>query len=419
MSRLRVGGWVVAFCAALYPTWALWQPNPVEWGPSLLCTGALPERSTWQMAGDLLLLPLRSDAARLVDSALTWAVPALLVLVAFPGRHPSAARPVAGLLTLIALLDVIARPSVDPGVCDLFGEMLDRANDGRVLALLSAAVLVLVTQPAGPRRDGDRLHRVPPDAGRPAGRPARSVPRSPTRESISFRLMSGVAFLAAGHPTYERWRQYLSPPESYGSSSMIYGLVRPYSDSKFTWEDVYEMSLLRSLLADARTLAEIALDWAIPALVVLAFMSGRRSAVAGRRAAAALTLVAVLALVALPGFDSPLDAQWFAVVADHLDGTTTLALLSAAVLVLLATQGSQPEVRTPPRPVELTALGALVGYWVVTVVVTVVIGLTHGGLAVAPGLLNSFEHFPLLAAGSVVGCVLLWRVGVRRWRRRL
>lgn len=233
-----------------------------------------------------------------------------------------------------------------------------------------------------------------------------------------FRLLLGVAFLAAAYPSWERWCQYLLPPD-HEPSPVIYGLVRPYSDSEFTWEDVYEMSLLRSFLADARTLAEIALDWAIPALVVLVLVSRRRSAVAGRRAAAALTLVAVLALVALPSFDSPLDAQWFAVVADRLDGPTTLALLSAAVLVLLATQGSQPEVRTPPRPVELTALGALVGYWVLTVVVTVVIGLTQGGLAVAPGLLSSFEHFPLLAAVPAVACVLSWRMGVRRWRRRL
>ncbi|PZG12253.1 hypothetical protein C1J01_33295 [Nonomuraea aridisoli] len=239
-----------------------------------------------------------------------------------------------------------------------------------------------------------------------------------------------AAFAAAAYPTWDRWRCYLFPPDT-GSGWVIYGQVRLFSLHDFTWQDVYEWSLLRSLLADVHTVVEFALDWGLLALGVLVLAARRRSAVAGRRAAAVLTLVAVLVPLDPPAASAvdfaPLDVRWWADVADRMGETTTVALLSAAVLVLLVTQVPGPERDRRSRPtaslVARRALGALIDYWLVTVLVSVAVGLTKGGLYVIgpPGLLAYFrlsgfvdDPSRLLLAALVIGYVLSGRtLGIR------
>lgn len=172
MSRLTLAIWVAALCAAGYPTWEIWQPYP---GQLIACGSRYQDESLWAVAVEPYLLPLRGDVHTLVTLGLTWGMPAVIVLLTFGRWHSaSAARWAASLLTLTAASVVLAAPYFDPALCDYvplfshewFGEVAGHLGERAVLALLTAAVLVLVATRTG----------AEPSAGpviAPAGRTAR------------------------------------------------------------------------------------------------------------------------------------------------------------------------------------------------------------------------------------------------------
>jgi hypothetical protein len=155
LSRLQLFLWLGALGAAAYPTWEVWSALLSE---SLLytCGGSgYWSESVWQQSFDPLLLPLRADVQALVAPAITWAVPALVVLWTLRHRHSArAGRQAAATLTLLAVLDTFAVPYFDPEACDVlhpfttawFARAGDQLGTTDLPLLVAAALLLLATQ---------------------------------------------------------------------------------------------------------------------------------------------------------------------------------------------------------------------------------------------------------------------------------
>lgn len=183
------------------------------------------------------------------------------------------------------------------------------------------------------------------------------------------------ALCAAAFPTWDLWSARFEEAQSFFC-------VGAYRDDESTWDRLF-LPFLLPLRADLNALHGLAMTWAFPTVVVLVCFARWHSAVAGRRAAWVLTLVAALGPIVGQYFDLEacatvplLSAQWFAEVADNLRGTTGSSLLVSAVLVLLATQVLGPAEEPLTVPVGLMArrsAALLIDYWVVVVCLTLVI----------------------------------------------
>ncbi|WP_181449097.1 hypothetical protein [Nonomuraea aridisoli] len=165
---MTLTAWLGALCAAAYPTWEHWRPYVGE-RRAFFCVGSyFPDANMWQP----LVLPLRADADMLVGLGVTWAVPAVVVLVALGHwRSAVAGRRAAAVLAATAVAGPLVAMYFDSDACAFvplfsgqwFVEVVDRAStDSTVLALLVAAVLVLLATRGRPEPDP-----------RPAGRAAR------------------------------------------------------------------------------------------------------------------------------------------------------------------------------------------------------------------------------------------------------
>ncbi|MFD1536396.1 hypothetical protein [Nonomuraea guangzhouensis] len=184
-----------------------------------------------------------------------------------------------------------------------------------------------------------------------------------------------AALTAAAYPTWDTWRPQAEEPGVY------------YSCFGHDWDE--SPSLLQPLRGDLATMTELSMTWAVPALVVLAALGRWNSAAAGRRAAAILTLIAfVRPLTPVYAGDDPcegglplLSLDWFKTVACAW-GPYELALLTAALLVLLATHvvgpAEEPVVTTSSRPAWHRGLTLLIDYLAVTALVTLAIRVAGG-----------------------------------------
>jgi hypothetical protein len=181
------------------------------------------------------------------------------------------------------------------------------------------------------------------------------------------------ALCAAAFPTWDLWRARFEESQFF---SCLGSLPRYHS----AWERLL-LPFLLPLRGDLNALHSFAMTWAAPAIVVLVCFAHWHSAVAGRRAAGILTLLAVLGPLTWPYFDSAccatvpvLSAQWWTEMIDSW-GTTEVSLLAAAVLVLLATQVLGPAEESPAATVGLVARRSaafLIDYWLVAVCVTLI-----------------------------------------------
>ncbi|MEV0379275.1 hypothetical protein [Nonomuraea sp. NPDC050643] len=140
--------------------WELWSIGPdVGWW--IYCPAALfPQPVT----SDQYVLPLRADTRAMLSLTLHWAVPALVVLMAWiRSRSAVMGRRVAAILTLYAVLEPLTRTYFTPGACGearvfsgpWFAEAGARfGTNTSMLLLLTAAVLVLVAgQMTGPAEE--------------------------------------------------------------------------------------------------------------------------------------------------------------------------------------------------------------------------------------------------------------------------
>ncbi|WP_433443979.1 hypothetical protein [Nonomuraea sp. CA-141351] len=196
-----------------------------------------------------------------------------------------------------------------------------------------------------------------------------------------------AALAAAAYPTWDTWR-----PQDGSEYVELIGCLGDFGD----WDD----SPFLSLRGDLATITDLATTWAFPSLTVLAALGHWHSAAAGRRAAAALTLIAfVRPLTPAYSGDEPCDGllplfslDWFKTVATAW-GPWELSLLTAALLVLLATHAlgpaEEPAVAVPSRPGWHRVLTLLIDYLAVTVLVALAVRLTGGwSIEVGAGLLH-------------------------------
>ncbi|MCK2213862.1 hypothetical protein MF672_008670 [Actinomadura sp. ATCC 31491] len=234
------------------------------------------------------------------------------------------------------------------------------------------------------------------------------------------------ALCAAAFPTYESWSARTAGTElsvcvsdAFSADGMWHWLVTP---------------VVLALRGDLDALCQIAVTWAVPALVVLAGFSRWHSAVAGRRTAGALASIAVLGPLVWPYWDPAacdtvpmFSGEWLAEVSGQFGGTAVTAPLVAAVLVLLATQVLGPAEERPAAPASRVARRAgavLIDYWVV--VVCVVLVARSSADALEYGLWNWLvldavvsEPARLLLPVAVIGYVLsgrtlgAWLMGLR------
>ncbi|MGW0804663.1 hypothetical protein [Nonomuraea sp. NPDC002799] len=216
--------------------------------------------------------------------------------------------------------------------------------------------------------------------------------------SRSALLVWLAALAAAAYPTWDTWR----PPPAGEWTSEVFGCIGLYSRS-------WDRSPLLPLRGDLGTMTELATTWGLPLLIVLAALGHRHSAAAGRRAAAALTLIAfVRPLTPWYAGDAPcggplrlLSLEWFETVATAF-GPWESSLLIAALLVILATQppgASRPDAGEPVilAPSRRRALTLLMDYLAVTMLVSLAIRLTGGwGTGLSGGLLQWLAFDELL-----------------------
>ncbi|MEU7856791.1 hypothetical protein [Nonomuraea sp. NPDC049141] len=184
-----------------------------------------------------------------------------------------------------------------------------------------------------------------------------------------------AALTAAAYPTWDTWR-----PQAE-ETGVFYGCFGNYGDES--------PSLIQPLRGDLATMTELATTWAVPALVVLAALGRWHSAAAGRRAAAVLTFIAVVRpLTPVYAGDDPcggglplFSLGWFKAVACSW-GSYELALLTAALLVLLATHAfgpaEEPIVTASSTPAWRRGLTLLIDYLAVTALLTLAIRVTGG-----------------------------------------
>lgn len=211
-----------------------------------------------------------------------------------------------------------------------------------------------------------------------------------------------AALAAAAYPTWDHWDY-----EIY-SESRTYGCVGLFPGGG---QDVgalvsqFSSSLASSLLGDASTLAELATQGALPALLVvvgfLAALKGK-GGVAGRRVAGLLTVLAV-AGPASPSYagDNPcsgpvpvLTVEWFSIMIDAY-GPVELCLMTSAVLVLLATRSGAAQDPTGLMGRRVAAF--VMDYLVFTALLVLLPTLGGGQLnGLYYGLLNELDIHDLI-----------------------
>ncbi len=149
--------------------------------------------------------------------------------------------------------------------------------------------------------------------------------------SRSARLAWAAALAAAAYPTWSIWQV------EYGSSSMVQSCVGLYDQGGFGLT-----GLASALLGDTYALANLAVVWGVPSILVLTgFLM---PAVTGRRVAGLLVLLAIVGPAA-PTYVADdgcsmipvLSGEWFATVASAY-GPAESALLLSALLVMLGSR---------------------------------------------------------------------------------
>ncbi|MGP4098116.1 hypothetical protein [Nonomuraea sp. KM90] len=171
---------------------------------------------------------------------------------------------------------------------------------------------------------------------------------------------------AAAYPTWAAWRD----GPGYGWFSYCpASVLQPLG----VWDRIME-PLLLPLRADAFAVVWLSLIAAVPVFVVLMASAWRRSGTTGRRSAAVLASLAVLLPLSLPYYDAEACAEvrvfsgrWFAKVVSHLGTGTSVALLGAALLVLLATRTTGPAEERPAGVAVRRVSAFLLCYWTVAV----------------------------------------------------
>lgn len=137
--------------------------GPLRGGAVFLCGGFDPYyESVWDWLFLPFLLPLRGDLNALHGFTLTWAVPAIVVLVCFARWHSAVAgRRAAGILTFFAVLGPLAWPYFDLEACatvpllsaQWWAEMIDIWGTTELSLLMAAALVLLATQGLGPAEE--------------------------------------------------------------------------------------------------------------------------------------------------------------------------------------------------------------------------------------------------------------------------
>lgn len=151
---LAVPAWLAAVALAAVPTWEL---RRVENGPFVIqgCVGR-PGGDEWPLS------TLRDDLSRVVETAESWAVPALAVLLGLLAyvRDTDRAivgRRVAGLLVVIAVVEPLTPMYVEPEGClqtvpilsaEWFRRVLDSWGPNQRCLLLAAALVFAASRTA-------------------------------------------------------------------------------------------------------------------------------------------------------------------------------------------------------------------------------------------------------------------------------
>ncbi|WP_155128898.1 hypothetical protein [[Actinomadura] parvosata] len=211
---------------------------------------------------------------------------------------------------------------------------------------------------------------------------------------------------AAVFPTWQLWRSVVNPGQLFWCGGVVFREYEP-------WRQFLE-PLAEPLRADLNLLVRGSSLSAVPAIIVLAAFARRRSATAGRRAAAGLTLLAVLQVLSAPYFDFTVcqtvpifGGQWFGEVVRHAyEGAPSLV---AALLVLVATQvlGPGEEVAAVSgATVARRAPAVLIGYWTIVLAVSVGDDLSAGPLRY--GLWDRFGEGVWLPVFVVAMGLYLW-----------
>ncbi|MET8984682.1 RDD family protein [Nonomuraea wenchangensis] len=192
------------------------------------------------------------------------------------------------------------------------------------------------------------------------------------------------------------WASALAPAaySTWSAWQVEYGSSYAALDCGRWFEGGFDSTRLASaLLGDAYGIADLAVVWGVPSLLVLTgfLMSAvtGNEAVAGRRVAGLLVLLAIVRPAA-PSYVAEdgcsmipvLSGEWFATVA-RAYGPAESALLLSALLVLLATRTARDT--WPSGPTGRRAVAFIFDYWVFVAFLS----LFEGGLSSLDyGLLN-------------------------------
>ncbi|MFG1945957.1 RDD family protein [Nonomuraea sp. NPDC048826] len=159
LPRLSLAAWSAAALVALVPTWWAWEERLAPEGLPYIVGLVRPYP---RFSGTPVLTPLLTHLGAVATAAVTWALPAVLVLAGFVGRlrqaNPeAAARRVAwGLVTLAAVRSVSADFTILVLSPEWFADVAGQWGPDQLCYLL-AATLVLLAPPGRPSHPAPAL----------------------------------------------------------------------------------------------------------------------------------------------------------------------------------------------------------------------------------------------------------------------
>ncbi|MGW6502769.1 RDD family protein [Nonomuraea angiospora] len=216
------------------------------------------------------------------------------------------------------------------------------------------------------------------------------------RAGLGAAVAWAAAVAVAAYATWDAWQA------EFGSSYAVFGCMGSFGGAGFGL-----ITVVSALLGDAYELAQLAVLWGVPSILVLAgsLMSAvtGNGAIVGRRVAGLLVLLAIAGPVS-PSYMSEdgcsevpvLSGEWFRTVLSAY-GPAQSALLGSALLVLLATRTARDT--WPSGSTGRRAAAFAIDY----AIVVFLLGLFAGRLSgVQYGLLNWFRvNEPASLLGAV------------------